>query len=159
MCRSTFRISAPKTDRRKRTVRIGWLRSVANIPHAFAVHSFVDELAALADRDRVEYLLEICWARIASSNCVPAAQQNRPNPYPDRYGAVPARAGNGGGAIRAGPRRNRATDTGYGVAVHRSFLSYVATVVEVEVTKDGKLRIRTRRYRGRRRARWCIRIA
>ncbi|HYL38829.1 MAG TPA: molybdopterin cofactor-binding domain-containing protein, partial [Bryobacteraceae bacterium] len=38
-------------------VRVGWLRSVANIPHAFAVHSFIDELAANAGRDRVEYLL------------------------------------------------------------------------------------------------------
>src|SRR5271166_2142520 len=31
-------------------IRIGWLRSVANIPHAFAVQSFTDELAAAAGR-------------------------------------------------------------------------------------------------------------
>ena len=30
-------------------VRIGWMRSVANIPHAFAVQSFTDELAAAPD--------------------------------------------------------------------------------------------------------------
>jgi len=40
-------------------VRIGWLRSVANIYHAFAVQSFVDELAAAANRDRVEYMLDL----------------------------------------------------------------------------------------------------
>src|SRR5262249_15682986 len=40
-------------------VRIGWLRSVANIYHAFGEQSFADELAALAGRDRVEYLLEL----------------------------------------------------------------------------------------------------
>ncbi len=40
-------------------VRIGWLRSVANIYHAFAVHSFADELAQLARRDSVEYLLDL----------------------------------------------------------------------------------------------------
>jgi isoquinoline 1-oxidoreductase beta subunit len=34
----------------KAHVRIGWLRSVSNIYHAFAVHSFADELAALANR-------------------------------------------------------------------------------------------------------------
>src|SRR5215467_8242051 len=43
----------------KPQVRIGWLRSVANIYHAFAVHSFVDELAQLAKRDSVEYLLDV----------------------------------------------------------------------------------------------------
>ncbi len=40
-------------------VRIGWLRSVANIYHAFAIQSFLDELAAAADRDRIEYFLEV----------------------------------------------------------------------------------------------------
>jgi isoquinoline 1-oxidoreductase subunit beta len=39
-------------------VRIGWLRSVANIYHGFAIQSFIDELAA-AGRDRVEYFLEV----------------------------------------------------------------------------------------------------
>ena len=39
-------------------VRLGWMRSVANIQHAFAVHSFVDELAHLANRDSVEDLLD-----------------------------------------------------------------------------------------------------
>src|ERR1700736_3164030 len=43
----------------KAPVRIGWLRSVANIFHAFAVQSFTDELAAAANRDRVEYLLDV----------------------------------------------------------------------------------------------------
>ena len=39
--------------------RIGWFRSVSNIPHAFAVQSFVAELAAAAGRDPKDYLLEI----------------------------------------------------------------------------------------------------
>ena len=47
--------------------RIGWLRSVANIYHAFAVHSFVDELAALANRDRVEYLHDVIGPNRESS--------------------------------------------------------------------------------------------
>ncbi len=33
-------------------VRIGWFRSVSNIPHAFAIQSFVDELAHAAGRTR-----------------------------------------------------------------------------------------------------------
>ena len=38
-------------------VRIGWLRSVANIYHAFAVQSFANELAYAANRDPYDYLL------------------------------------------------------------------------------------------------------
>ena len=36
----------------KTHVRVGWLRSVANIYHAFAIHSFADELAHLAGATR-----------------------------------------------------------------------------------------------------------
>src|SRR4029077_20037483 len=37
-------------------VRIGWYRSVYNIPHAFAVCSFADELAFAAGKDPLDYL-------------------------------------------------------------------------------------------------------
>ena len=40
-------------------VRIGWLRSVANIYQTFAVQTFTDELAANAGRDRIEFALEL----------------------------------------------------------------------------------------------------
>ena len=43
-------------------VRIGWFRSVLNIPHAFAVCSFADELAHAAKRDPKDYLLEFVHA-------------------------------------------------------------------------------------------------
>ncbi len=39
--------------------RIGWFRSVSNIPHAFAVQSFVSELAASANKDHRDYLLDL----------------------------------------------------------------------------------------------------
>ncbi|MFD2816451.1 xanthine dehydrogenase family protein molybdopterin-binding subunit [Paracoccus aerius] len=39
--------------------RIGWYRSVSNIPHAFAIQSFIAELAHEAGRDHRDYLLEV----------------------------------------------------------------------------------------------------
>jgi isoquinoline 1-oxidoreductase beta subunit len=120
-------------------VRIGWLRSVGNIFHAYAVHSFIDELAVAANRDRVEYLLEALGSpRIIELR--PASQTSRPNPYPldtartrrvvelvaEQSGWAKKKSGNG---------------HGFGIAVHRSFSSYVASVVEVEVDNQGRLRI------------------
>ena len=39
--------------------RIGWFRSVSNIPHGFAVQSFVAEIAHALGRDPKEMLLEL----------------------------------------------------------------------------------------------------
>jgi isoquinoline 1-oxidoreductase subunit beta len=117
-------------------IRIGWMRSVANIYHAFAVQSFVDELAAAANRDRVDYLLDILGpARVI--DLTPGRGDKR---YPldvarlrnvvelvaDKSGWANKKSGNG---------------RGFGIAVHRSFLSYIAAVVEVEVDAKGKVRI------------------
>src|SRR5690606_19622781 len=47
--------------------RIGWLRSVANIYHAFAIHGFIDELAHLRGKDPRDHLLEVIGrARVVS---------------------------------------------------------------------------------------------
>jgi len=43
----------------KAHVRIGWLRSVANIYHAFAIQCFTDELAHAVGRDPLDYLLDL----------------------------------------------------------------------------------------------------
>ena len=51
------------SSRQDAVVRIGWFRSVINIPHAFAVCSFADELAHAAGRDPRDYLLV---ARVAT---------------------------------------------------------------------------------------------
>ncbi len=40
-------------------VRIGWFRSVSNIPHAFAAQSFIAEMAHAAGRDPKDYLLDV----------------------------------------------------------------------------------------------------
>ena len=42
-------------------VRIGWLRSVSNIHHAFAVNAFAGEMAFEAGVDQKDYLLRSHW--------------------------------------------------------------------------------------------------
>ncbi len=123
-------------------VRIGWLRSVANIYHAFAIQSFSDELAHAAGRDPVEYLLEL----IGSPRHVDLKDTEYPN-YGAAYTAYPIDTARLHRVIQIAAeksgwgKRKMGNGTGMGIAVHRSFLTYVATVVEVEVDNHGKLRI------------------
>ncbi|HSE97046.1 MAG TPA: molybdopterin cofactor-binding domain-containing protein [Blastocatellia bacterium] len=118
-------------------VRIGWLRSVANIQHAFAVHSFVDELAHLAKRDPLEYLLDV----LGPARKIDLQQRGRlAEKYPletGRLRRVIELAAEQSGWAKRRPVKGRAL----GIAAHRSFLSYVAAVVEVEVDARGRIRI------------------
>ena len=118
-------------------LRIGWLRSVANIQHAFAIHSFIDELAHLAKRDSVEYLLDVLGKprTIDLGNRSPLAAK-----YPLETGRlrnVIELAAERSGWAKKKPAKGRAL----GIAAHWSFLTYVAAVVEVEVDDSGKVRI------------------
>ena len=123
-------------------VRIGWLRSVANIYHAFAVQTFTDELAHRAGRDPVEYLLEL----IGPPRTIDFANVDYPN-----YGAdlktYPWETGRLRRVIEMAAersdwgKRKLGKGAGVGIAAHRSFLTYVATVVEVEVDDQGDIRI------------------
>jgi isoquinoline 1-oxidoreductase subunit beta len=126
----------------KAYVRIGWLRSVANIYHAFGVQSFANELAHAAGGDPVEYLLELIG---------PPRILNLKNTDYENYGASYAEFPVDTGRLRrvvelaaqrAGwGKRRMGKGSGLGIAAHRSFVTYVATVVEVEVSDDGKVTI------------------
>ena len=121
-------------------VRIGWLRSVANIYHAFAIHSFADELAKAANKDSVQYLLDL----IGPGRIVPLEYKEEEADEKQRYPLDTARLRrvveiaaekSGWGKKPMGKGR------GMGIAAHRSFLTYVATVVEVEVDAKGQVHI------------------
>lgn len=125
-------------------LRIGWLRSVANIYHAFGIQSFIDELAHTAGQDPVEYWL----AALGAPRKIDFAGQHakytnygKPmNAYPldtGRLRRVAEVAAEQSGWANKKSRPGHA----WGFAAHRSFLTYVAAVVEVEVDKQGKLRI------------------
>ena len=119
-------------------VRIGWLRSVANIYHAFAAQSFLDELAAAANRDRIEYYLDVLGpARVVDLG--PTFAQTAPK-FPLDTGRM--RKVVEEVAERSGwASKKSSSGHGYGFAAHWSFLSYVAAVVEVEVDQQGKVTI------------------
>jgi isoquinoline 1-oxidoreductase subunit beta len=125
-------------------VRIGWLRSVANIYHGFAAQSFANELAHASGRDSVEYLLELIGpARIVDVKATAPENDNyggSPTEYPldtarMRHVVELAAEKSGWG------KRKMGKGSGMGIAVHRSFLTCVATVVEVEVDDKGEIKI------------------
>ena len=120
--------------------RIGWFRSVSNVPHAFAVQCFVAELAAAAGRDHRDYLLELLGP---GQRIDPAALKDSWN-----YGESPQRYPFDTGRLRrvietatreAGWGRKLPPGRGLGLAAHYSFVSYAAAVVEVDVGKRGEL--------------------
>jgi isoquinoline 1-oxidoreductase subunit beta len=125
-------------------VRIGWFRSVANVYHAFGICSFADELAHAAGRDPVEYLLQLLGPdRVVSRSELPKEFPNYDGDYEQypidtaRHRRVLTLA-----AEKAGwGKQKQGNGFGMGIALHRSFLTYVATVVLVQIDDAGKVRV------------------
>lgn len=125
-------------------LRIGWLRSVANIYQAFAIQCFTDELAAAAGRDRIEYFLDLLGPpRSIDFRAEGTKNMNYGKPF-DQYPWETGRlrrvvelvAEKSGWAQRK-PEKGRAL----GFAAHRSFLSYIAVVADVRVDGQGRVSI------------------
>ncbi|XXX74178.1 molybdopterin cofactor-binding domain-containing protein [Sorangium sp. So ce134] len=125
-------------------VRIGWLRSVCNIFHAFAVQSFIDEIAHARQADPREVLLEVLGpARKASP--AELGVQKVPN-----YGAPIEQHPVDVGRLRhviervteiSGWAEARKAGRAVGLAAHRSFLTYVAVVAAVSKDALGKVQV------------------
>jgi isoquinoline 1-oxidoreductase beta subunit len=120
-------------------VRIGWLRSVANIYHAFAIGSFADELAHAAGADPKDYLLKL----IGEPRRVDLKAEGSDNP--NYNGSLDDYALDTGRlrqvvervAKEAAWGRTLPKGRGLGIAAHRSFLTYAAVVIEVSVDAQG----------------------
>ena len=122
--------------------RIGWFRSVSNIPHAFAVQSFVAELAAAAGRDPKDFLLEVIGpARQVSPDTLGDTWNHGESPelYPVDTGRL--RRVVETVAREAGWGRKLPKGRGLGIAAHYSFTSYIAAVVEAAVDDKGAVTI------------------
>ncbi|POA51307.1 MULTISPECIES: xanthine dehydrogenase family protein molybdopterin-binding subunit [unclassified Pseudomonas] len=120
--------------------RVGWYRSVSNIPHGFAIQSFVDELAHKAGEDPLRYQLRLLGPDRQIDPRTLSEEWN--------YGESPERYPIDTGRLRtvletaakaAGWGRELPKGRGLGLAVHYSFVTYVAAVIEVEVKSDGTL--------------------
>jgi isoquinoline 1-oxidoreductase beta subunit len=125
-------------------VRIGWLRSVANIYHAFGIHSFADELAHAAGKDPLEYTLLLLGPdRIIPKEELPKDYTNYDGDY-KKYPIDTARfrrvlqiaAKNAGWG-----KKKQGNGFGMGLAIHRSFLTYAATVVQIQIDDAGHVKI------------------
>jgi isoquinoline 1-oxidoreductase subunit beta len=122
--------------------RIGWFRSVSNIPHAFAVQSFVAELAAAAGRDHRDYLLDLVGPpRLIDPTSLDDSWNYTESPqrYPVDTRRLRRVIETVTGA--AGWGRRLPKGRGLGLAAHYSFLSYTAVVFEVAVGDKGELAI------------------
>ena len=132
-----------ENGRAKNHVRIGWLRAVANVYHAFAIHSFLDELAHAAGKDPIEYALDLIGqGRKIEVTPVGMKYWNHDKDQ-SLYPLDTARlrtvietvAEKSGWSSRA-----KGAGHGWGFAAHRSFLTYVAVATEVQV-EGGHVRI------------------
>ncbi|HET8922220.1 MAG TPA: molybdopterin cofactor-binding domain-containing protein [Candidatus Acidoferrum sp.] len=125
-------------------VRIGWFRSVANVYHAFGIQSFADELAHAAGKDPLEYQLQLLGPdRIVPRSDLPKEFPNYDGDY-EKYPIDTARFRRvlTLAAEKAGwGKRKSGNGYGIGLAMHRSFLTYVATVVQVQVNEAGQVQI------------------
>jgi isoquinoline 1-oxidoreductase beta subunit len=122
--------------------RIGWYRSVNAIHHGFAIGSFVDELARAAGKDPAAFLLDLIGPD-RSENLLSLGLVDPPKDY---YGAsfadYPNDTARAKRVVRLAMEKSGwgtplPRGRGRGIAVHHTFLTYVAMVVEVEVRPDG----------------------
>ena len=112
----------------------GWWRSVESSFNAFVVESFVDEMAAAAKKDPVEFRLALLGApRILPEEGQAAKQYPFDTGRLKRVLELAASKAGWGSPLPAGMAR--------GVAIHRSFLTYVAEVSEVSVSDGGEVKV------------------
>jgi isoquinoline 1-oxidoreductase beta subunit len=125
-------------------VRIGWFRAVCNNYHAFAAHSFADEMAHAAGRDPLEFLLDLLGPGKVIDLKAQGVQYSNYGVPLDKYPVDTRRLRRVleiAGEKAGWGKRKSGGGWGIGVAAHRSFNTYVASVVEVEVDAAGRVKI------------------
>nr|WP_239578671.1 molybdopterin cofactor-binding domain-containing protein [Archangium primigenium] len=124
--------------------RIGWMRSVANIYHAFAVQSFIDEIAHARGTDSKAMLLEVLGRpRIVTPKELGVEKVRNYGQSLEQHPIDTARMHHVIERVTALSRWDARKQEGraLGLAAHRSFLAYVAVVVSVVKGEDGVIRV------------------
>ncbi|MEM7040258.1 MAG: molybdopterin cofactor-binding domain-containing protein, partial [Bacteroidota bacterium] len=98
-------------------VPVLWWRSVGHTHTAYVMETVMDDLAAAAGRDPVEFRLSMLKDKPREAGVLKLA------------------------AEKAGWGKSPASGVHRGIAVHKSFNSYVAQVAEVRVDDDGEYKV------------------
>jgi isoquinoline 1-oxidoreductase beta subunit len=126
-------------------LRVGWLRSVRNIPQVFAIATMMDEVAEARGVDPVAQAIEL----LGEDRQITFSEEILDGTYPN-YGEDIANYPWETGRMKAviervskesGWGRKLPKGSGLGFAAHKSFLTYVACVVEVQVDANNKITI------------------
>jgi isoquinoline 1-oxidoreductase beta subunit len=122
--------------------RIGWFRSVSNVPHAFATQCFIAEMAAAAGRDHRDYLLELIGPA-AKINTLKQGDDWNHGEDPEVYQIDTERLRRviDIATIKADWGKKMPKGRGLGLAATYTFVTYVAAVAEVEVDANGNVRV------------------
>ena len=126
--------------------RIGWWRSVNNVPRAFAEQCFVAELAEELGRDHRELLLELIGPARQIDQAAMGVEGGLWN-YGESPEAYPIDTGRLANVLTlasdaAGWGQDLPDGEAIGLAVHRSFVTYVAAAAHVKVV-DGTVTVPT----------------
>lgn len=118
-------------------VPTGALRAPGSNGIAFAVQSFIDELAFAAGRDPLQFRLDLLAAQ-AVADPAPAQGQQGPGPLLD---AARVRGVLEMVREKSGWGKSLPKGTGMGVAFHFSHRGYFAEVVQATVARDGEVKV------------------
>jgi isoquinoline 1-oxidoreductase beta subunit len=126
-------------------VRIGWLRSVYNIFHAFAQNCFIDEIAHARGADMRDVLLALYGEprRITSFEQLGVKEMRNYGAPLDKHPVDMGRQRRVVERVTELSRWSRRREEGraLGLAAHRSFLSYTAAVVSMVRDERGAARV------------------
>ncbi|MEK7949451.1 xanthine dehydrogenase family protein molybdopterin-binding subunit [Luteolibacter soli] len=111
---------------------LGWWRAPGSNALAWAIQSFVDEMAHAAKKDPLEFRLELLGE---DREVPPSGGRGTPYNATRMKGVLKLVAEKSGWGEKLEKGRGR------GIAFHFSHLGYVAVVADVTVSKDGKLKV------------------